>query len=159
MRVCILKATKRMLEIQIILFVLLASCVWAQDHRICTEKNSGKLIEMQSGGKIDRLQREKFKSGAEYQNYLTECNAKENMRLNTLKQNALNSGHKENDIEVNWISNEEWAVKQADLSKPTPEQIAEREKEALIQAKIKELAIAALKVEGKLDASGSPVKK
>lgn len=30
--------------------------------------------------------------------------------LNTLKQNALNAGHKENEIEVKWVTDEEWAT-------------------------------------------------
>ena len=102
-------------------------------NRVCLTKDD-KLIEMQGGGD-DREE-------------LME------MRLNTLKQNAINAGHLETDIEVKWISDEAWAVMQAELNKPTPEQIAEREKEVLIQAKIREQAISALKAEGKLTASG-----
>lgn len=72
------------------------------------------------------------------------------IRLDTLKQNALNAGYKEDDIEVKWITNEEWAAIEATLNQPTPEQIAEQEREALIQAKIREMAVAALIAEGKL---------
>lgn len=78
--------------------------------------------------------------------------------LDTLKQNALNAGYKEGEIEVKWVTDAEWAVIQADLNKPTTEQIAGAEKETLIQAKIKELAITALKAEGKMTADGK-VKK
>jgi hypothetical protein len=80
------------------------------------------------------------------------------MRLDTLRQNALNSGYKEDEIEVKWITDEEWAVIRAELIKPTPEQISEQEKEALIQAKIREQAIATLITEGKLDQDGKIIK-
>lgn len=65
-------------------------------YRICTTKD-GILIEMQSGGRthpnpdIDNI---------EY--------AENN--LNILKQNALNAGYKEEDIEVKWVTEEEWSV-------------------------------------------------
>jgi hypothetical protein len=78
----------------------------------------------------------------------------EAMRLDTLKQNAINAGYKENEIEVKWVTDEEWAAIQADLNKSTPEQIAEVEKETLVQVKIRELAITALKAEGKMDKDG-----
>lgn len=58
-------------------------------NRVCLTKD-GKLIEMQSGGD-DRPDLMK-------------------MRLNTLKQNALNAGYKEDEIDVKWITDEEWAV-------------------------------------------------
>jgi len=102
-------------------------------NRVCLTKG-GKLIEMQGGGDDSKDLME--------------------MRLNTLKQNALNAGYKEDEIEAKWITNEEWAVIQADLNKPTKEQIAEQEAEVLIQAKIREQAITALKAEGKLTLEG-----
>lgn len=58
-------------------------------NRVCLTK-SGKLIEMQSGGD-DRLD-------------LME------MRLDTLKQNALSRGYSGDNIEVKWVTEEEWAV-------------------------------------------------
>ena len=45
-------------------------------------------------------------------------------RLDVLKQNALNAGFKEDEIEVKWVTDAEWAVIQTDTMKPTPEQIA-----------------------------------
>jgi hypothetical protein len=72
------------------------------------------------------------------------------MRLNTLKQNALNAGYKEDEIEVKWVTDEEWAAIEATLNQPTPEQIAEKEREALIQAKMREMAIVELTKEGKI---------
>lgn len=107
-------------------------------NRVCLTKD-GKLIEMQSGGESENKELEA-------------------VRLDTLKQNALNAGHKESEIKVKWVTDEEWAVIQTDLNKSTPEQIAGAEKETLVQTKIRELAIAALKVEGKLTADGK-VKK
>lgn len=57
-------------------------------NRVCLTK-SGKLIEMQSGGddRPDLME----------------------MRLNTLKQNAISEGYKEDDIEVKWVTDSEWA--------------------------------------------------
>ena len=98
-------------------------------NRVCITKD-GKLIEMQSGGddRPDLM----------------------DARLDTLKQNALDAGYKEDEIEVKWVTDEEWSQIEATLNQPTPEQIAEKEKEALIQAKIREVAEAALISEGKL---------
>ena len=127
--------------------------------RACIEKVTGKLIEMQSGGKVERLswmewslsvKEPKDRSEEKYQEYLAECDALEASRLDTLKQNALNAGYKEEEIEVKWVTNEEWQVIEATLNQPTPEQIAAKEKEALIQAKIREMAEAELIAEGKL---------
>lgn len=126
-------------------------------NRVCVEKATGKLIEMQSGGKVDRLQREAFKDDARYQKYLTDCDSLEAARLDTLRQNAINAGYKEDEIIVKWVADEEWATIQAGLNQPTPEQIAEREREALIQAKIREQAISALTAEGKLTADGKAI--
>jgi hypothetical protein len=55
-------------------------------NRVCLKKD-GKLIEMQSGGDDHPDLME--------------------TRLNTLKQNALNAGYKEEDIEVKWVTDEE----------------------------------------------------
>ena len=99
-------------------------------NRVCLLKSTGKLIEMQGGGYEDEKLRD--------------------ARLDTLKQNALNAGYKEEEIEVKWVTDEEWSQIEATLNQPTPEQIAEQEKEALIQAKMREMAEAALIAEGKL---------
>lgn len=121
-------------------------------NRVCIEKATGKLIEMQSGGTVERRPQVTNETKEKYQEYLAECNALEAMRLDTLKQNALNAGYGEKDIEVKWVTDEEWAVIEAELNQPTPEQIAEQEKETLIQAKMREMAEAALIAEGKLPA-------
>lgn len=41
------------------------------------------------------------------------------MRLNTLKQNALNSGYVENEIEVKWVTDEEWKTIEAEQRQHT----------------------------------------
>ena len=58
-------------------------------NRICLTKN-GQLIEMQSGG--DDIPE------------LIET------RLNTLKQNAINGGYKEDQITVQWMTDAQWAA-------------------------------------------------
>ena len=123
----------------ILLSLVFCVSICNADMRVCINKNTGKLIEMQGGGddREDLME----------------------MRLNTLKQNALNAGYKEDEIDVKWVTDEEWAGIMADLNKPTPEQIAEQEKETLIQAKMREQAITALKFEGKLTADGKIVLK
>ncbi len=109
-------------------------------YRVCLEKSTGKLIEMQSGGRsTDKKLEER--------------------RLKTLQENAINAGYKAEHVEIKWISDQEWRAIQAALIKPTPEQIAESERELLIQAKIREQAIAALKAEGRFDADEMPVTK
>ncbi|MDD4984508.1 MAG: hypothetical protein PHQ43_01775 [Dehalococcoidales bacterium] len=101
-------------------------------YRISIEKSTGKLIEMQSGGYDDEKLR--------------------NARLDTLRQNAINAGYDEKDIEVKWITDKEWATIEETLNRPTPEQIAAQEREALIQKKMREMAEAELVKEGKLEA-------
>jgi len=118
--------------------------------RACIEKVTGKLIEMQSGGKVERRAQSKEETKEQYQEYIDACDALEAMRLDTLRKNALNAGYKEEEIEVKWVTNEEWQVIEATLNQPTPEQIAAKEKEVLIQAKIRKMAEAALIAEGKL---------
>jgi hypothetical protein len=58
--------------------------------RISIQKSTGKIIEMQSGGE-------------------TEDQELASTRLEALKQNAINSGFVESDIEVKWISEQDYA--------------------------------------------------
>jgi len=67
-------------------------------NRVCLTKD-GKLIEMQSGGDDNPELMD--------------------MRLNTLKQNALNGGYKEDEIDVKWVSDDEWVAIQ-EANKPVP---------------------------------------
>jgi len=69
-------------------------------NRVCLTKD-GKLIEMQSGGDDNPNLME--------------------MRLNTLKQNALSAGYKEEDIEVKWVTDEEWVAIQEAQKDPIVE--------------------------------------
>lgn len=101
-------------------------------YRVVIEKETGKLIEMQSGGYDDEKLRDS--------------------RLDTLRQNAINAGYDEKDIEVKWITDAEWAAIQEVISQPTPEQIEATGKEALIRAKMRAMAEAELVKEGKLEA-------
>lgn len=68
--------------------------------RICIHKMTKRIIEMQ-GGEDDRPD-------------LSE------MRLNTLKQNAINAGYIEDEIDVKWVTDEEWAAIQ-EANKPVPD--------------------------------------
>jgi hypothetical protein len=95
--------------------------------RVCIEKITGKLVEAQGGGRVDRLSQEEFQHEDDFSKYLASCNDLEATRLNTLKQNALNAGYTEDEIEVKWVTDEEWARIQVELNKPTPEQKAEKE--------------------------------
>jgi cobalamin biosynthesis protein CbiD len=92
-------------------------------NRICINKKTGELIEMQSGG-------------------WTENKELANARLNTLKQNALNAGYAEKDIEVKWATPEE-----TEAAKP---KIEPDQTEALIRQEMRDLAIESLKSKGKI---------
>jgi len=58
--------------------------------RVCIDKTTGQLIEMQSGGYDDEALRAS--------------------RLDTLRQNAINAGYAEAEIEVKWVTDEELAA-------------------------------------------------
>jgi len=62
--------------------------------RVCIEKSTGRLIESQSGGSTQA-------------------------HLDTLEQNALNAGYLEADIEVRYVTDEEYQVI-LDSMKPIP---------------------------------------
>lgn len=86
-------------------------------NRVCVHKVSKKIIEMQSGGKIERLSEDAFNKEIEfahpkttYEQYLIDCTTLEDTRLNTLKQNALNAGHAEGDIDAKWVTDEEYVA-------------------------------------------------
>jgi len=98
-------------------------------NRVCLTK-AGELISMQSGGKVDCLPREheQFKTDEDYKKYLAGCDALEAMRLNTVRQNALNAGYAEADIEVKWVTDEEWAeIQEANRPIPTYAELRVRE--------------------------------
>lgn len=67
--------------------------------RVCINKTTGELIEMQSGG------------------YDESDAALTAQRLDTLKQNAINAGYAEDQIEVKWVTDEELAALMAALPK------------------------------------------
>lgn len=78
--------------------------------RVCINKITGRLIEMQQGGddRPDLME----------------------MRLNTLLQNAINGGYTEEQVEVKWVTEQEYAA----LTAPTAEEIQAQTKERAIQA-------------------------
>ena len=87
--------------------------------RVCIEKLTGKLIGSQSGGEVERLQKNEKISDKEYAEYLVDCDALEANRLDTLKQNAVNAGYKETDIEVKYVTDAKFQVIM-DANKPEP---------------------------------------
>jgi len=71
--------------------------------RVCINKKTGELIEAQSGGS-------------------------EESHLEALKENALNIGYKAKDIEVKFITDEEYKkLKEDSFAKPTYKELRERE--------------------------------
>jgi hypothetical protein len=106
--------------------------------RVCVIKSSGEILEIQSGGDDNPDLME--------------------MRLDTLTQNALNAGYKAEEIEVKWVNSAELtaiiAASKPVSPGPTKEEIEARTIEALIIAKARELAIAALIADGKLTGDG-----
>ena len=87
--------------------------------RVCIEKLTGKLIESQSGGEVDRLPQTVEMTDEEYVQYLTACDNLEFGRLNTLIQNAINAGYDEADIEAKYVTDAEFAVIM-EANKPVP---------------------------------------
>ncbi len=94
--------------------------------RVCIEKLTGKLIESQSGGEVEHKPKDDAISDKEYAAYILLCDTLEEQRLNTLKQNALNTGYLENDIEVKFVTDVEFeAIMEASKPEPTEEQLYE----------------------------------
>jgi hypothetical protein len=58
-------------------------------YRVSINKKTGKLIEMQSGGRSENKELEAA-------------------RLETLRQNAVSAGYKDKEIDVRWVNEEEW---------------------------------------------------
>ena len=100
--------------------------------RVCLIRSTGRLAPdgYQSGGKVDRLAQDAFKTAEEYTAYTASCDELEAMRLDTLKQNAINAGYAESDIEVRWVTQEEYAA----LTAPTAEEAAAMMKKQAIDA-------------------------
>lgn len=72
-------------------------------YRVCLNKTTGKLIEMQSGGTTPE-------------------------HLDTLRQNAINSGKAPAEIEVKYVTEAEWAaIEAANRPVPTRDQLLRAE--------------------------------
>jgi hypothetical protein len=96
--------------------------------RVCIYKTTGNLIEMQSGGTIDRLPKTDTVTDEEYSQYLANCDKLEAARLDTLRQNAINAGYAEDEIEVKWVTDEEWvAIEEANKPIPTYKELRAKE--------------------------------
>lgn len=97
----------------IILFFILGLISFCYADRVCLEKNTGELIEYQSGGSIQE-------------------------DLDIMVQNAINAGYKEEDIEAKFVTEEEWQIiKKQWLDDPIKEEIKQKE----LKRKEKEQAI------------------
>jgi hypothetical protein len=106
--------------------------------RIAIRKSDKRIIEMQSGGKVERLPREheSFKLDDDYEKYLADCDALETMRLNTLRQNAANQGYSEAEIDVRWVDEAGYAQALAEDPVEIAAKQAAIDKEAAQAAKI-----------------------
>ena len=78
-------------------------------NRISIQISTGKIIEMQTGGETDDKELS-------------------NIRLGTLKQNAINSGFNESDVKVKWVTEQEYF------------ELIEQQKEPLSYAELRKLA-------------------
>ncbi|MBA7562987.1 hypothetical protein ES708_04640 [subsurface metagenome] len=125
---------KKLIGIVVLCFVFCP--VAFADMRVCVEKNTGKLIESQSGGKTHPNPKI---NDAEY--------ALKN--LETLRQNAVKAGHKEKDIEVRVVTNTEYRIiVEANKPIPTQEQINEEKIQIEMERILREQAIDNLKASG-----------
>ena len=102
--------------------------------RVSIDKITGKIIESQSGGETHPDPKIDDKAYAE-------------VNLETLRQNAINAGYAEKDIEVKFVTDEEFEVL-LEVSKPEPTE--EQLNEDKIKFRMREIAIDSLKSEGKL---------
>lgn len=103
--------------------------------RVCIEKATGKLIESQSDGEAHPNPKIDDKEYAL-------------MNLDTLRQNAINAGYAEADIEVKYVTDAEFQVIMDAIPKPEP--TTEQINETKIQTRIRKLAIQGLKASGEL---------
>jgi len=110
--------------------------------RICVHKATKHILEMQGGGEVERLTKDQFNETikasnpeATYVQYLSDCDALEAMRFNTLKQNAINGGYAEADIEVKWVDEAGYEAAKAEDPQWIVEQQAAADKTAAQAAK------------------------
>jgi len=102
--------------------------------RVSINKSTGKMIESQSGGETHPDPKINDKAYAV-------------TNLETLRQNALNAGYNLKDVEVKFVTDEEFEVL-LEVSKPEPTE--EQLNEDKIKFRMREIAIDSLKSEGKL---------
>ncbi len=87
---------------------------------------NGTLVESANNQEVIRLPREcaSFNNDEEYTEYIAQCDTLEAIRFETIKQNIINAGYTENQIEIKWVTDEELASIIASQPK-TPNQIME----------------------------------
>ncbi|MEW6184708.1 MAG: hypothetical protein AB1585_03095 [Thermodesulfobacteriota bacterium] len=110
--------------------------------RVCQRKIDNHILEMQSGGKVDRRPKAEFTDNEDYQKYLKNCDDLESSRLNTLFQNALNTGYMADEVRIFWATEEEYAqAQEADpvLRQQKAEQEAKQTKVVEAKAGMEEL--------------------
>ncbi len=89
----------------IILFLIFGLVSICYADRICIEKLTGKLIEYQSGGSTQK-------------------------DLDVMVQNAVNCGYKKEDIEVKFITLQQWEIiRQEQITKPAQDLAKQKEVE------------------------------
>ncbi len=90
-------------------------------YRVCLEKATGKLIEMQSGGNILPPMKDVLDEKGDLTQYgIQRLISYKADNLETLRRNAINAGYKEDELDVKWVSDEEWKnVLEANKPKPT----------------------------------------
>ena len=115
-------------------------------NRVCILKATKRILEMQSGGEVNRIPEDIYNAEIlpkypqeTYQIYLDSCDEKEAMRLNTLKQNAINAGHLDAEIEVKWVTDAEYAAAKAEDPNEIAAQAAQATKAAEQAAKAQEI--------------------
>lgn len=102
--------------------------------RVSIDKLTGKMIEAQSGGET-------------HPNSEIDDEEYAQMNLDVLLQNAINMGYKEKDVEVRFVTDEEFEIlKEISEPEPTEEQLNEEK----IKLRIRKLAVESLKAEGEL---------
>lgn len=81
-------------------------------QRVCYEKATKRIIEMQSGGLVKRRAIDKDETAEDYQTYLDDCTLLESTRLQTLVDNAVRAGKRVEDISCEYMDNAQYAAAQ-----------------------------------------------
>jgi hypothetical protein len=80
---------------------------------------AGKLIELLECPDIMPREQQTDETDENYELYLADCESLENFRITALKQNSLNRGYSDAEIDIKLVTNEEWVAIQ-EANKPVP---------------------------------------